>query len=72
MLAESDKQALIRRFSRGETTAMDVRMRLGGATYGDLLQMVAELGLTMPRPSEIGREQQLATARAWMFPDHVR
>lgn len=66
-----ETRLLISEFSAGRISAIDVRRRLGGATYGDLLRMVASEGLTLPRSAEAGREQLLATARAWMFPDHA-
>ena len=58
-------------FSRGEMTALDLRRRLGGATYGDVLQRLSEERLPLPRPPAAGREEQIARARAWMFPKHA-
>ena len=66
----TDKDALIA-FSRGEMTALDLRRRLGGASYGDLLLLLSEARLPLPRAPVAGREEQIARARAWMFPKHA-
>ncbi len=58
-------------FSRGEMTALELRRRLGGATYGEVLQRLSEVSLPLPRAPEAGREEQIARAREWMFPKHV-
>ena len=55
-------------FSRGEMTALELRRRLGGATYGAVLAMLGEPGLPLPRAPTAGREADLAKARAWLFP----
>jgi hypothetical protein len=52
-------------------TALDLRRRLGGATYGEVLQRLSEERLPLPRPPAAGREEQIARARAWMFPKHA-
>ncbi len=65
-----DSNALLTRFSRGDISAIEVRKTLGGVTYGDLFQMLADARLAPPRPAPTGREEQLAKARAWMFPRH--
>jgi len=57
-------------YSRGEMTAIELRRRLGGITYGDVLRLLSEAGLPLPRAPTAGREAQLALARKWMFPDH--
>jgi len=67
---EKERQAL-ESFSRGGMTALDLRRRLGGATYGEILSLLSEAGLPLPRASEAGREEQLQRARSWMFPKHV-
>ncbi len=66
----NQKEAL-EAFSRGEMTALDLRRRLGDATYGEILQRLSEEHLPLPRAPEAGREEQIARARAWMFPKHV-
>lgn len=55
-------------FSRAEISAIELRRRLGGATYGEVLERLAEAGLSLPRAPRLGREADLARARAWMFP----
>jgi hypothetical protein len=52
-------------------TALELRRRLGGASYGDVLRLLGEAELPLPRAPEAGREAQIARARAWMFPKHV-
>jgi hypothetical protein len=66
----TQKEAL-EAFSRGEMTALELRRRLGGATYGEVLQQLSEERLPLPRASVTGREDQIARAREWMFPKHV-
>ena len=66
-----ESNALLNRFSRGDISAIEVRTTLGGVTYGDLFRMLADAHLTLPRPATTGREEQLAKARAWMFPRDV-
>lgn len=69
-MAEKDITAL-EAYSRGEMTALELRRRLGGATYGDVLRLLSEQELPLPRAPMAGREEQIARARAWMFPKHV-
>lgn len=66
---EKQKQAL-EAFSHGEMTALDLRRRLGNATYGEVLRLLSELDLPLPRAPEQGREEQISRARSWMFPKH--
>jgi hypothetical protein len=63
----TEKEAL-QAYSRGEMTAMELRRRLGGATFGEVLQRLREERLTLPRAPEAGREEQISRAREWMFP----
>ena len=67
---DKEKHAL-EAFSRGEMTALDLRRRLGGATYGEVLSLLSERDLPLPRAPVAGREDQLSRARSWMFPKHV-
>ena len=55
-------------FSRGEMTAIELRKRLGDATYGEVLLRLGEQGLPLPRAPVAGREAEIARARAWLFP----
>jgi len=65
-----DKQAL-QAFSQGKMSALELRRRLGGATYGEILSLLSEQDLPLPRAPVAGREEQVARARAWMFPEHA-
>lgn len=58
-------------YSRGEMTALELRRRLGNVTYGDVLRRLSEEHLPLPRAPIAGREEQIARARAWMFPKHA-
>lgn len=58
-------------FSHGELTALDLRRRLGGISYGEVLLLLSEKDLPLPRAPVAGREAQLKRAREWMFPKHV-
>ena len=64
---QKDRKAL-EAFSQGEMTAIELRRRLGDATYGEVLLMLGEAALPLPRAPIAGREEQIARARAWMFP----
>jgi len=64
------KQAL-EAYSRGEMSALELRRRLGGATFGEVLRPLGEAGLPLPRAPVEGREDQIGRAREWMFPKHV-
>jgi hypothetical protein len=58
-------------YSRGEMTALELRRRLGDATYGEVLRLLGEAGLPLPRAPVEGREDQIRRAHEWMFPKHV-
>jgi len=58
-------------FSRGQMTAIELRRRLGGASYGEVLRLLSEEELPLPRAAVEGREEQIKRAREWMFPKHV-
>jgi len=60
----------LRAYSQGEVTAMDLRRRLGGATYGEVLSLLGAENLPLPRAPTHGREKQLERARRWLFPTH--
>jgi hypothetical protein len=65
-----ERQAL-EAFSHGQMSALELRRRLGGATFGDVLRLLSEHDLPLPRAPEKGREEQISRARLWMFPKHV-
>jgi hypothetical protein len=60
----------LRAYSEGKVTAIDLRRRLGGATYGEVLCLLGAENLPLPRAPQHGREQQLERARRWLFPLH--
>ena len=49
-------------------SAIDLRRRLGNATYGEVMIRLANAGLPLPRAPVEGREADIARARAWLFP----
>ncbi len=57
-------------YSRGEMTAIELRRRLHGASYGDILRLLSEVDLPLPHAAVAGREEQISRAHAWMFPKH--
>ena len=63
--------AALEAFSRGDMTALELRRRLDGATFGDVLRRLGERSLSLPRAPVVGREASLARARAWLFPSHA-
>lgn len=63
--------AALRAYSQGEMTALELRSRLDGVTYGDVLRLLGEHDLPLPKAPQHGREEQLARARAWLFPAHA-
>lgn len=54
-------------FSGGTMTALELRRRLGGATFGEVLERLAAEDLPLPRAPVAGREAEIARARSWMF-----
>ena len=67
---ETDRKAL-EAFSQGAMTAIELRRRLGSATFGEVLLLLSEEALPLPRAPVAGREAQIARARSWMFPPDV-
>ncbi len=68
MMDEPSRQALAA-YSKGAMTAIELRRRLGDASYGDVVRLLSEENLPLPRAPVEGREADLARARAWMFPN---
>lgn len=62
---------LLESYSQGTMTALDLRRRLGNATYGEVLLLLSEADLPLPRAPTAGREEELKRAREWMFPKHA-
>ena len=63
----ADPDADLAAFSRGEMSALELRRRLGGATYGEVIGLLSAGGLPLPRAPTAGREAEIARARAWLF-----
>jgi len=40
-------------------------------TFGEVLMLLGEADLPLPHASPIGREEQIESAREWMFRKHV-
>lgn len=69
-MTSEERRALLRRYSNAEITALDLRRQLDNATFGELLGMLADEGLPLPRAPTTGREEKIARAHEWMFPKH--
>lgn len=69
---QQQRHELLTSYAAGEITATDLRRQFDGASYGDVLRMLADEGLALPQAPVEGREETLARARAWLFPkqDH--
>jgi len=65
---EEEKNQALEAFSHGKMSALELRRRLGGATYGEVLGFLSERNLPLPRAPVAGREEQISRARSWMFP----
>ncbi len=70
ILIGSKERAALQAYSHGELTALDLRRRLGDATYGEILRLLSDEHLPLPRAPVHGREAHLARARDWLFPKH--
>jgi hypothetical protein len=67
-MTETDKSALLERYSRNDISAIELRRALGGLTFGDVLIELAKRDLPLPRAPIAGREHRIAEARALLFP----
>jgi hypothetical protein len=70
LMDDTDRHALDA-LSQGKMTALEPRRRLRGAPYGEVLELLSEAGLPLPRAPVAGREERIARARSWLFPSHV-
>jgi hypothetical protein len=68
---DDDDVRALEAFSNGQMTALELRRRLHDATYGDILILLSERNLPLPRAPTAGREADIARARAWLFPKHA-
>jgi hypothetical protein len=68
---EETARLALEAYSRGTMTALELRRRLGGASYGDVLRLLSDAGLPLPQAPVAGREAELARARDWLFPKHA-
>jgi len=67
-MTETQRHEALSAYSRGEMTAIELRRRLDGATYGEVLRLLSESNLTLPKAPQTGREYDIQRAHAWMFP----
>lgn len=67
-MTEGETTELLKRYSAGQISAIELRRALGGITFGDVLIELAARDLSLPRAPEAGREQRIAAARGWLFP----
>jgi hypothetical protein len=67
-MTETERRDLLRRYSEGRISAIELRRSLGGITFGDVLIELAQHDLPLPRAPEAGRQERIAAARALLFP----
>jgi hypothetical protein len=67
-MTEEEKTRLVEQYSRAEISAVDLRHALGNIGYADVIIELAKRDLPLPRASQVGREEQIAKAAAWLFP----
>ena len=64
-----DLLPLLERYSRGEITALELRRHMDNATYGEVLIAMGAADLPLPVASQEGREERIALAKSWLFPN---
>jgi hypothetical protein len=52
---EVERTDLLRRYSEGRISAIELRRAIGGITFGDVLIELAKRDLPLPRAPEAGR-----------------
>ena len=67
-MTEVETIALLKRYSEGQISAIELRRALGGITFGDVLIELAKRELQLPRAPEARRQESIAAARALLFP----
>ena len=63
---EMQKRALAA-FSQGQMSALELRRRLGGKTYSEILGLFGEYDYPLPRAPVAGCEEQIRRADSWML-----
>lgn len=67
-MRQDERSAIVAGYSCGVVTAAEARRQLGDISFGELLRLVADAGMTLPRAPVAGREETLRRAREWLFP----
>ncbi len=67
-MTDLETTALLKRYSNAEISAADLRRKPGDISYADVIIELAKRNIPLPRASQKGREERLATAHAWLFP----
>lgn len=67
-MTEAQRLELLKRYSEGCVSAVELRRALGAITFADVIVELAKRDLPLPRAPEQGREQRIAAARALLFP----
>ena len=67
-MTEVETRDLLRRYSEGRISAIELRRTLGGLSFGDVLVELAKQDFPLPRAPEAGRYERIAVARPLLFP----
>ncbi len=70
-MTDDEKTRLVEQYSRAGISAVELRHALGDISYADVIIELAKRDLPLPRASQVGREEQIARAEAWLFPKRV-